>query len=261
MLTPSYASPGMKPVPTSAAPALRLRSPETGSEYAVYVDPAEAPPSEAPRTAVLVMDGDVFFDPAVEAARELEAAAAVPPLLVVGVGYGAGFGQPGNRRGRDYTPTASPLEPESGGAEAFAAFLQRTLWPELAGRRALRDDRRIIAGHSLGALPGLHALFRPAPFFNRVLASAPSLWWDDRAPLSAIAAFRDRQASLAGSLFLSVGARDTASMTGDLALLRRQLAERPFDGLRVVSETFAGCDHYNVLPLALRAGLRSLLAR
>jgi ferri-bacillibactin esterase len=248
----------MKPLPTSAVPAFRARSPQTGSEYAIYVHAPDSLAEDRPGSALLFMDGDFFFDPAVAVAREL--AEALPPVLVVGVGYGAGFGQPGNHRGRDYTPTASALEPTSGGLEPFLAFLQETLWPELARRYPLRDDRRVIGGHSLGALPALEALFRPKPFFNRVLASAPSLWWDERVPLARLSAFRERHRSLYGSLFLSVGAEDTASMTGDLALLERQLAERPFAGLRVISEKFPGRDHYNVIPDALRAGLRALLA-
>jgi len=48
-------------------------------------------------------------------------------------------------------------------------------------------------------------------------------------------------------------------MLGDMALLERQLRDRPFGGLRVVSERFAGRDHYDVVPLTLRSGLLALL--
>jgi len=49
-------------------------------------------------------------------------------------------------------------------------------------------------------------------------------------------------------------------MTGDLALLEAQLAERPFAALEIVSRRFAARDHYNVLPESFRAGLHALFS-
>ena len=247
----------MKPAATRARPAFISHSGETGADYRIYVEaPAGAP---GPWDCVLVMDGDYLFDAAAEAARSLRAQRLIGPTAVVGVGYGAGFGEPGNHRGRDYTPTASADEPSSGGADSFLGYLTGTLWPELAGRHPLRADRRAIAGHSLGSLLVLHAVLRPRPFFNAALASAPAIWWDNRSILGLASALRDRTAELEASLYLCAGDEDTPSMTGDLALLEAQLDQRPFAGLRVTSERFAGRDHYNVVPQAMRAGLASLL--
>ena len=149
-------------------------------------------------------------------------------------------------------------EPESGGADAFVKFLAQTLWPELARRYRVREDVRGLAGHSLGSLLAVHALFQRSPFFNRVLASAPSLWWDNRAALCAAQNLQRTGVALPARLFLSVGEEDTPSMTGDLELLEQQLAALPFPQLEVVSRRFAGRDHYNVLPEAFRAGLAAL---
>lgn len=248
----------MKPPPmTRARPAFVSHSGETGTDYTIYIDaPSKA---KGPHPAVLLMDGDFFFDPAVAAARELGAAGRIPPAVVVGVGYGASFGKPGNHRGRDYTPTASPDEPSSGGADAFLSYLSETLWPELARRHPLREDGRAVAGHSLGSLLVLHALFQPRPFFNLALASAPSIWWDNRSILGLASRLRDETASLEGRLYLGVGSEDSPSMSADMGLLEEQLQARPFEGLAVRSEVFPGRDHYDVLPLTLTAGLASLL--
>lgn len=247
----------MKPRNTQAAPAFTSHSPQTGSDYLIYVDAPRNTPG--PWNAVLLMDGDFLFDAGVEAARSLQAEGKIPPTVVIGVGYGAWFGKPGNHRGRDYTPTASPDEASSGGADRFLSYLAETLWPELARRHPLREERRVLGGHSLGSLLVLHALFQPRPFFNAALASAPSLWWDNRSLLGLAAALRDRQDSLDGRLYLAVGEDDTPSMTGDLSLLEKQLGQRPFRGLEVRTERFPGRDHYNVVPHTLRAGLASLL--
>ncbi len=249
----------MKPPSTSARPAFSSRSPQTGTDYVIYVDAPEQGVRQGPMPSVLLMDGDYLFDAAVAAARALAASGRIPPTVVVGVGYGSGFGQPGNHRGRDYTPTASSDEPSSGGADAFHSYLVGTLWPELARRFPLRDDARVIAGHSLGSLLVLHALFQEDAFFAGALASAPSIWWDNRSILGAISRLRESRASLAGRLYLGVGADDTPSMTGDIALLEEQLRARPFAGLSVVSESFPGRDHYDVAPLTMSGGLASLL--
>jgi predicted alpha/beta superfamily hydrolase len=250
----------VRPPPiTRAKPAFVSHSRETGSDYTIYVDGPGPSAAPGPSPAVLVMDGDYLFDAAAKAGRTLGEAGRIPPAFVIGVGYGAGFGKPGNFRGRDYTPTASPEEPGSGGAGLFLDYLEGTLWPELSRRYPLRQAGRVIAGHSLGSLVALHALFRAKPFFDRALASAPSIWWDDRSILGLISALRGRRASLRASLYLGVGEDDSPSMSADLGLLGRQLKARPFKGLRVISEMFPGRDHYDVVPFTMAAGLASLL--
>jgi uncharacterized protein len=250
----------VRPPPiTRAKPAFVSHSRETGSDYTIYVDGPEPSASRAPFPAVLVMDGDYLFDAAAEAARTLGKAGRIPPAFVIGVGYGAGFGKPGNFRGRDYTPTASAEEPSSGGADHFLDYLEGTLWPELSMRYPLRPSGRVIAGHSLGSLLVLHALFQAKPFFDLALASAPSIWWDNRSILGLVSKLRGRRASLEGSLYLGVGADDSPSMSADLGLLEMQLKTRPFKGLHVTSEVLPGRDHYDVVPYTMAAGLASLL--
>lgn len=232
-------------------PTFTLRSPETGTTYSLFVAPPGTP---GPWPVVLGMDGDFAFSNRLD----LRPALAAAPVLFVGVGYGAGFGSPVNKRGRDYTPVAHDDEPGSGGADAFLKFLTATLWPELDRRYPIDPARRGIAGHSIGSLLALHALFQPRPFFTHFLASAPSIWWAERAILAQVAALRARQTNLPGRLFLSVGEKDSDSMTGDLALLEAQLAARPFDGLEIISHCFPERNHYDVVPDAYAAGLKAL---
>ncbi len=240
-------------------PAFKLESPETGTKYWIFVSAPEAKRAPGPWPVMLFMDGDNQFKPAVEAYRVLHKAKQVPPLLLVGVGYGASYGQDTNKRGRDYTPTSHAFEPTSGGAEAFRKFLTATLWPELKRRYPVNPrGARGIAGYSLGSLLVLDALFQANPFFTHHLAGSPSVWWDDRAILQQAKRLRRRQATLRANLFLSVGEKDSESMTGDLALLEAQLAAKPFKGLNRTSVRFADRDHFNALPDAFRAGLTAL---
>jgi predicted alpha/beta superfamily hydrolase len=242
-------------------PTFKIPSAETGTVYHVYVDAPDVAREPAPWPTVLVMDGDDMFAAGVAAYREARDAGRVPPILLVGVGYGGSFSSPANRRGRDYTPVAHTDEPASGGADAFLKFLTATLWPELARRYPVDASVRGIAGHSLGSLLVLHALFREKPFFTHYLASAPSIWWADRALLSEVEGLRAQQSTLTAKLFLSVGEKDSASMTGDLTLLEDQLASRPFAGLEIIAQRFPKKNHFNVLPVAFAAGLVALLGQ
>jgi uncharacterized protein len=249
----------MKPKYTNRPPAFISRSRETGTDYRIYVEAPHPSKAPGPWPAVILMDGDFLFDPTVEAYRELAASGMVPPAAIIGVGYGAGFGQPGNHRGRDYTPTVSADEPGSGGADRFLDYLGGSLWPELSGRYPLRESGRMLVGHSLGSLVVLHALFQENPFFDTGLAGAPSIWWDNRSILGLISTLRDAKSSLPGRLYLGVGSKDSPSMLGDMGLLMKQLRDRPFEGLEVRMDTFPHRDHYNSAPQILGGGLSYLL--
>ena len=242
------------PAPT---PTFSLHAPQTGTDYLIALETPAASES-GPYPAVVFLDGDDQFRFAVEAYRALRAERAVPPLVLAGVGYGASYLKPANKRVRDYTPTAIATEAGSGGADAFRCFLTDTLWPELARRAPLRDDVRGLAGHSLGSLIVVHALLQRKPFFNRLLASAPSLWWDNRALLCHAQNLQRTGVALPAKIFLSVGEEDSASMTGDLTLLEDQLAALPFPELEVISRRHPRRNHFNVLPDAFGAGLAAL---
>ncbi len=238
----------------------RLRSPQNGTEYHIDVAVPEAAREADAWPVLLVLDGHDQFPIAVEAYAALRAAGTVQPLLLVGLGYGVSYRHPANRRGRDYTPSASDEEPDSGGADVFQSFVVEMLWPELTRRWPVHATVRGIAGHSVGALFVLHALFQSRPFFTHHLASAPSIWWDHRALLCAAARLREAQAELPARLFLAVGEQDSSSMHVDLELLTDQLTARPFTGLDVTRQVIRGRNHYDVLPDAFRSGIRALFA-
>ncbi|HKB91043.1 MAG TPA: alpha/beta hydrolase-fold protein [Opitutaceae bacterium] len=233
------------------------QSASTKTNYHLSVS---APKTEHPEKPflVLVMDGDDQFTFAKEARDSLQADGLVNPLLLVGVGYGASYAKSANRRMRDYTPTEMTGESGTGGASDFLKFLKNELIPWIGDRYAFREDGIGIIGHSLGSLFGLYAFIQSPALFSRCLASAPSLWYNDRALLRHEADFAAQNPSLPGRLFLSVGTEDSPSMTGDLALFEQQLANHSYRDLALTSERFPGRNHYDVLYDAFRAGFQAL---
>ena len=243
-----------------ATPAFHLD--DLGTRYVLYVEPPAPAARTDPWPVMLCLDGDDQFSFLSQARAELVAGAhPLPPLLLVGVGYGAGYQQPDNRRARDYTSAAIEGAPDGGGADAFIDFLTTRLWPELARRYPIHPDIRGVAGHSLGALFALHALFKPEPFFNRVLASAPSIWWGDRILLKQAATLRAAQSDLPARVYLSVGLRDSPSMITDLDLLEALLDETPFSGLVLHRERFPKKNHFNSIGPGFRGGLKALFTQ
>lgn len=243
---------------TAAKPVFVSRCEALATDYLVYAENTAS--AGGPLPTVVVLDGDYFFDVAVAAARALAGQGAICPLRIIGIGYGKPFGDAGNRRGRDYTTSAAPEEPDSGGAPAFLEHLNAALWPEMQRRFSIDAHRSVLAGHSLSALFVLFAIFQPQPLFRRAIAGAPSLWWDNRNLLGHLTQLRERQATLPAEIYVGLGENETASMRGDLALFHEQLATRPFADLRVTTERFPDRDHYNVLPDLFAGGLRALFS-
>jgi predicted alpha/beta superfamily hydrolase len=229
------------------------------TRYAIYIDKPKAAhhPGE-PWIPVIGLDGDDQFSELCKARKVAEKKVRLPPLLLVGVGYGAGYGKPENKRMRDYTPVPMSEEPESGGADAFQQFLIGTLWPELERRYPLHPRIRGISGHSLGGLFALHAVFGPTRFFNRALASAPSIWWAERAILNTLEACQKPGENVSAALFACIGLKDGKSMIADLGLMESQLASRPVRKLRVNFARFPGRTHFSVIPVGFRTGLAML---
>jgi predicted alpha/beta superfamily hydrolase len=233
-------------------PSFILPSPETGTDYWIQV---RKPREPGPWTPVVVLDADDMFTTAVKART---AAEPPRPLLMIGVGYGAPIPKPGNQRVRDYTPVKAHDETASGGAADFLTFLTTTLWPELERRYPLARDVRGLIGYSLGGLLALHAQFQPQPFFTHHLAGSPSLWWGNGAILEQVTAIHRANPDLRGRLFLSVGEKDSESMTGDLARLETQLSALAFPNLEVTVERFPRKTHMNAMPLTFAAGVAAL---
>jgi len=236
-------------------PAFTLRSPETGTDYWIYVEAPSGQTESGPWPTLVFMDGDDQLKAGIAAYRHARAAQTVPPLLLVGVGYGASYTKPANKRIRDYTPGRHSDEPDSGGADAFLAFLTHTLWSALRERYPLYETWRGLAGHSLGSLLVLHAVLRQPPFFTHFLASAPSIWWADRAVLASVTERWRRDFHLPGRAFISVGEEDSQSMTEDLQRLEAQLGVERFTGFEYTVRRFPRKNHFNVLEQAFGEGM------
>ena len=90
-----------------------------GSHHRITVEPPSTSAGSGPWPVLLRMDGDDQFPILRKARATLSAREIFPPVLLVGIGYGASYGNPGNNRSRDYTPTAIAEAPTAAGPTLF----------------------------------------------------------------------------------------------------------------------------------------------
>ena len=184
------------------------------------------PPGLEGRTDVpvlVVTDADLMFALAAEIARLRAASGNFPPVVVVGVGYGAAFAEFVKLRTPDLTPPAraesiealgsftSFIGDQSGNAADFADFITDRLMPEIARRcPETKCGPRLIFGHSLGGLFVAYLLLTRPAAFTHFLMSSPSLWWDQFAIHARLEEFAERLGELPvpPQVFINVGSKE-----------------------------------------------------
>src|SRR5260221_5293001 len=236
-------------------------------------------------SVVYVLDGNSSFGLAMQTAWMLQLGpGAIPPMLVVGVGYHVETRselQAGSLRFRDMTagsneaymtmarahdgPGRLPAEISPGGADALLKFINDELKPFIAARFPVDETDQTLVGMSLGGLFTLHALFNAPASFNRYVAGSPSIWWNGRRLFEDEAALALRVTDLPVRLFLAVGEQeeaesDTAKMVSNLYEMEARLRRRAYPGLRMSMAVFPDENHMSVFPAILSRGLREVFA-
>ena len=174
--------------------------------------------------AQVVFLGDTWanFGTAVETIRLLQFTEDLPPLLVAGVGYRTvDMEEIESLRTRDFTPTAHPTRPTSGGASRFLAFIRDEFKPWLQERYGADTDDSMLFGDSLGGLFATYVLLNEPTTFRRYGIGSPALSWDNDLIFSHEVEYSRTHDDLPARVFFSVGAYENTA--GD----ERRLAQLP----------------------------------
>jgi predicted alpha/beta superfamily hydrolase len=172
------------------------------------------------------------------------------PVIIVNISHGAINYMA--LRARDFTPTRTSQEANSGGAAAFLDFLEHELIPFVDRTWRTQPADRGLLGHSYGGLFAIYALEQRPALFQRIVAASPALDWDGRLLLTAA---RDRLRKLPAPvrLDLSVGDEsDTTSSTTAFAKVLDELKPRDLDYRFTV---YRGQNHNSVRLVSFPAGL------
>lgn len=274
--------------------------PHPSGEGALTISVA-APAAPLPDSGVpvlYVLDGDLLFGMAAEIGRAVSTVAAFPAHYVVGIGYDAAYTDVLKLRTADLAPpiAADALESlgglgaaiggaQSGGADAFLAFLTGALRTAIAARYPrTAGGPQILFGHSLGGLFAARALLTRPDSFAAFIASSPSLWWNGFAILDELPAFRERLDALPRQprVFIDVGAKEQeppSSVPDGIGVTLEEAqaqirAARMVDAAREFAAALSDAgvtelrhvalaedDHVSTAPAAILHGMRFALGR
>lgn len=166
--------------------------------------PATATDAGQRYPVIYVLDGSSQDIHTAESAALLARIGLMPEVIVVGIPNVSGEG-----RQRDYTPPdmrqdTDPSNTAMGGGDAFLAFLREELIPQIERDYRTRS-KRMLAGHSRGALFVVYALTADPELFEAYIANSPALWRDEHHIVAQLRDFLAANTALSNTLFLSLG--------------------------------------------------------
>jgi len=225
---------------------------KTGRRYDLFISlPQNYATSKQSYPVLYVLDGWHF--PLMAFIQDNNAfSGRMPPVIIVNVGHSPAKDAM-TLRDRDFTPTAIPQVPNSGGGPAFLDFLEKELIPFIDRTYRTKPSDRGLLGHSLGGSFALYALEQRPRLFQRIVAASPALP-DDRA-------FFAETRKILGALSapvrldLSVGTQDELGFAKSTAEFARVLDEVKPKGLDYRFTQYPGENHNSVRLVSFPAGL------
>ncbi len=187
----------------------------------------------------------------------------IPPILVVGIAYHTDYKNFYRLRSRDLTPVEMPhltlggklIPGPTGGANLFADFMEKELFPFIAQEYRVVPDDKTLYGHSYGGLFGRFILVNRPRLFNRYLLLSPSFWFNEDMMLRAIDTsqvhFNDTR------LYMGSGSDEVRIDDLQIAFMQK-LKEKEDKGISFLSEILENETHRTVFGRGFTNGMRFL---
>ena len=193
--------------PPAGVTTLKINSAVLGEERTILVRVPAGYEANKLRYPVLYMtDGNAHIGHTSSTVEFLARNGRMSEMIVVGINN--------TDRTRDLSPTHvtttvaggdSALQfPTSGGADKFLKFIETELIPEIEKRYRVQPYR-ILAGHSLGGLFAVHAMYSRPDLFQSYIAVSPALQWDNQVAVKRAEEFLKGRKEWQASLFMSLG--------------------------------------------------------
>lgn len=222
---------------------------------------------------VYLTDPRFAFGTAVEASRALAIEDAIPPVILIGIGYAGNqeFGRIMQLRSRDYSEIKEPQVPggwpawaddiDWGGADAFLEFIKGDLIPYVEQNFTTTGERTFM-GWSGGGHFGLYTLFKqPDLFKNYLLVSAPFEWFHNGIAFQYEEEYANNKDSLNAHILFVVGTEESKTTFEANKRMANILQNRGHTGLDVSLKIVEDKNHYAVWPIAINHGLQQLLKK
>jgi len=271
-----------------ASEVLPLHSAQTGQDYEIFVSlpfsyrrtPGKTYPT------VYVLDGNLFFGLVAHIVRILDLGAPFPEVIVAGIGYP--LDETGDayrrefvrRRILDFTPVVDRRfeedscafhglnRVETGGAGRFLRFIAEELVPAVESEYRADPADRTLAGHSLGGMFTLYALFQEPRIFHRFVSGSPALGYAGSALFAVEEEYARSHTDLPAALFLAIGdleevlnmsnPLDATVLVSHFYRFSATLERRGYPSLQLKRQIFPGYAHLNIPAPLFQAGLESV---
>lgn len=177
------------PITLANSQQINIYSDITKTTYNIRVFVPTEPPMENQQgyPVAFLLDGDVSFIYAQQAALRLLSRKVIAPVIIVAIDFANQSNHLSRTelRTKDYTPSMyedsyfKNNKQLSGGADKFLAFIEQELKPWLAKKYPINSAKQALYGHSYGGLLVLHAFATSIASFQYYYAASPSIWWDN----------------------------------------------------------------------------------
>jgi predicted alpha/beta superfamily hydrolase len=214
-----------------------------------------------------ILDGNMYFETAVQSYRVQRLGTDVPPMIIVGIEYPtSSLDQWLVRRAIELTPSNNKTFDEqyteqyktptqSGEAATFLSVLEKEILP-FVDKHYQTSGKTALFGHSLGGLFATYSLLQTKPLFDEYLISSPSLWWAEEMIFKHEENYTQQHSDLKAKVLLSVGSLEGPLMVPPMQKMAERLKNRNFNALDLTTHVFDNETHLSVQPGTLSRGLR-----
>ena len=253
--TKTYAQQGgLVTVPNSAHQLIHSKI--AGHNYDIYIHfPAGYDTAKRKFPVLYVVDGDNDFSPSLEYLGLLMAQYHIAEPLLVAIGDGGLIGTPGNKRNRDFTPTASQAMPESGGAPVFLGFIADELMPFIDSKYKADPAQQTLYGYSMGGLFATYVLFEKPTLFKNILIGSPALGYDNGAIFNIEKQYAAKHTELPVHVFIEVGELETPGQKVPNKKLADLLSNRNYKNLDLHTTVIENVTHLTGKPVTMLKAL------
>jgi predicted alpha/beta superfamily hydrolase len=260
-----------------------LRSELTSKDYLISVSLPYGYHHEIEKKWPVVyhIDGNTYYGMVTDIVRSMAWCGPTSDAIVVAIGYAGetqlkeAWNDRIDLRYHDLTPVqddeqdkkrkeSNGREVKSGGGENFLEFINSEIIPFVESNYRVDEKKRTLAGHSLGGLFTLYAMFQNPGQFENFVACSPSIYWKGQVMLEIEKDFASKRSALPLKLFLSMGELENdeddeyGSFNGMQRLIE-QLESRRYEQLKMKIRIFEDEDHCTVIAPSLAAGLKFAL--
>jgi len=227
------------------------------------------------------IDGNTYYGMITDIVRSMAWCGPTSDAIVVAIGYASetqlkeAWDERIDLRYHDLTPVQDDMqdkerkerngrEVKSGGGENFLEFINSDIIPFVESNYRVDENKRTLAGHSLGGLFTLYAMFQNPGQFENFVACSPSIYWKGQVMLEIEKDFARERSALPLKLFLSMGELEKLEDDGDgsfygMQRLIEQIESRQYEQLKMAIRIFEDEDHCTVIAPSFAAGLKFAL--